>query len=497
MPKLILSDLTQLSANEIAALEAINNNNKAIEDAIENSVSRDGSVPNFMTAQLDMNSNRIINLGEPTGELDAVRYKDIADLVATTTGLQQSMLGVQEATALKAQEAATSAANAAADAITVANAVTSPEFIAISTDLAKGEESEIVKANANKANIDTVAANIDNVNAVGNISEAVTTVAGITADVTTVATDSMDIIVVAEAIEAVKTDAENIEAIKATANNETNINTVVTNLTDIQAAPAAAVNAAASASAALMSEQAAELAADHAESYATTAEGWAVGDISTVPDGSAKYWASQAQASAQISNASENVAGIVRLATASEALAGTDNTTAMTPSKVSAVVNNSVYDAIGQGIVLGFDGTLSGNVLTFEPSEGAAYALKNNYDYEVDLHFPAVGTLDDDVVVRIVNGTDEIAIRNVLSGSENATYGNLRQVCNYVTYIGWRWIFTARYKSVNTDRAFIMQATTVALAPTLDNPSENTAPSTQAVANALEGLETVTITYWE
>lgn len=53
------------------SLEIINANTTAIEEAFENTLSRDGTAPNQMDALLDMNSNQIINLpwassdGEP------------------------------------------------------------------------------------------------------------------------------------------------------------------------------------------------------------------------------------------------------------------------------------------------------------------------------------------------------------------------------------------------------------------------------------------------
>ena len=58
MAKLTLTDI----ASGYKAKETLNENNAAIEAAIENTLSRDGSSPNQMESQLDMNSNRVINL---------------------------------------------------------------------------------------------------------------------------------------------------------------------------------------------------------------------------------------------------------------------------------------------------------------------------------------------------------------------------------------------------------------------------------------------------
>lgn len=74
-----LSDLSSLT-NEQSAVQAINDNNERIEEAFDNTLSRDGSSPNEMEAPLDMNSNRILNLPAPSSNLEPVRLQDIEDL---------------------------------------------------------------------------------------------------------------------------------------------------------------------------------------------------------------------------------------------------------------------------------------------------------------------------------------------------------------------------------------------------------------------------------
>lgn len=76
MAKITLTDLVNLQ-NETTAVNAINANSAAIETAFENTLSRDGTVPNTMSADLDMNSNQIINLPAP-GTLDSpARLRDV------------------------------------------------------------------------------------------------------------------------------------------------------------------------------------------------------------------------------------------------------------------------------------------------------------------------------------------------------------------------------------------------------------------------------------
>ena len=72
MAKLTLTDLTQLSSNETSAVTAINNNNAAIEAALELTVSRNGTTPNTLTADLDVNSKKFLNVPNPTAGGNAV-----------------------------------------------------------------------------------------------------------------------------------------------------------------------------------------------------------------------------------------------------------------------------------------------------------------------------------------------------------------------------------------------------------------------------------------
>lgn len=75
--KITLDDIT----SGYDSPQRINANNAAIEDAIENTLSRDGTEPNGMLAPLDMNSNRIINLGAPSQLDDAIRLRDLSEVL--------------------------------------------------------------------------------------------------------------------------------------------------------------------------------------------------------------------------------------------------------------------------------------------------------------------------------------------------------------------------------------------------------------------------------
>ena len=62
MAKVTLTNLTSLTSNEASAVSTINENNDAIEAALENTLSRDGTSPNVMNADIDMNGNDLLNV---------------------------------------------------------------------------------------------------------------------------------------------------------------------------------------------------------------------------------------------------------------------------------------------------------------------------------------------------------------------------------------------------------------------------------------------------
>ena len=62
MPKLTLADVANILGNPTSAANTINANSTLIETALENTLSRDGSTPNQMNSDFDMNNNDILNV---------------------------------------------------------------------------------------------------------------------------------------------------------------------------------------------------------------------------------------------------------------------------------------------------------------------------------------------------------------------------------------------------------------------------------------------------
>ena len=64
---------------------AVNQNNDTLETAFNNTLSRDGSAPNFMNADLDMNGNDILNVGNMT----TADYKNLCNQFTKGNATQQ------------------------------------------------------------------------------------------------------------------------------------------------------------------------------------------------------------------------------------------------------------------------------------------------------------------------------------------------------------------------------------------------------------------------
>lgn len=78
MSKISLTNLVNLQ-NENTATAAINSNNLILQNAVDNTLSRNGVSPNTMGASLDMNSNRIINLPEAISDSEPVTLDQMVD----------------------------------------------------------------------------------------------------------------------------------------------------------------------------------------------------------------------------------------------------------------------------------------------------------------------------------------------------------------------------------------------------------------------------------
>jgi uncharacterized membrane protein len=73
MAKLTLNTI----GSRYGSIDALNDNSDLVEAAFENTLSRDGTGPNNMESDLDMDSNNIINLADGVNNTDAVTVKQL------------------------------------------------------------------------------------------------------------------------------------------------------------------------------------------------------------------------------------------------------------------------------------------------------------------------------------------------------------------------------------------------------------------------------------
>lgn len=120
MAKVTLSNLANLD-NPVTAVAVINANNDAIEAAMELTLTRTGTSPNTMSANLDMNNNRITNLPEPVNPGEPLRKAELDNLVVD---LDDRVLAADASADAAAASAVAAAASASAAAVHVTTANT-------------------------------------------------------------------------------------------------------------------------------------------------------------------------------------------------------------------------------------------------------------------------------------------------------------------------------------------------------------------------------------
>lgn len=111
MAKLTLADVSNIGGNPNSAANVINNNSQLIEEALENTLSRNGSTPNQMLVDIDMDGNDLINVGNV----------DADDITIDGTSLATQVAAAAQS-AQDASDSATEAQGSASDASASASA---------------------------------------------------------------------------------------------------------------------------------------------------------------------------------------------------------------------------------------------------------------------------------------------------------------------------------------------------------------------------------------
>lgn len=182
--KVELNELTQVVHKEQAFLVALNENFLRLQQAINDTLSRSGVVPNQMEEVLDMNGKRIVNVGAAVEDTDALTRGYIRDLVdqveaavaRLNTLVEQAKIALQvwaeEYIYPRAEAARDEAIEAARDAKGYYDNTKAlydqleSLVINLNTLLAIGED---------LTNIDTVAGDLTNIDALAAVSEGIAT----------------------------------------------------------------------------------------------------------------------------------------------------------------------------------------------------------------------------------------------------------------------------------------------------------------------------------
>ncbi len=107
MSKITLNNVGNLQ-DTTTAETTLNSNNAVIQTAMDNTLSRDGTSPNTMNANIDMNSHQLINLPAPTGNSSPIRLQEFITLnsggtVIVPTNLTGPITSVGAATSVASQ----------------------------------------------------------------------------------------------------------------------------------------------------------------------------------------------------------------------------------------------------------------------------------------------------------------------------------------------------------------------------------------------------------
>lgn len=186
MAKLTLTSI----GSRYGSIDALNANFQAIEDAIENTLSLDGTVPNGMEVNLDMNSRKVINLADPSNNGDAVSKGWLLEQ-------EGNAAASAEAAALSAslaEDSAVAAASSASSATSSASTATSASSSATSSASTATTQASSATASASTATTQAGIATTQATNASTSASTAssAATAAEAARDATLAAYDSFD-----------------------------------------------------------------------------------------------------------------------------------------------------------------------------------------------------------------------------------------------------------------------------------------------------------------
>lgn len=232
--KVQLRPLTQVINNEKSFLSSLNANLEALQRAIDDTLSRSGVVPNQMEEVLDMNGQRIVNVGQAQEPSDVITKKDIQELIDRVQAAISNIDTLVEAAkrtieVYVAEEVAplvTTAVDAAAEATEARDTTKEYRDEVIAgldelRDLAEqtARNAEYIAGVLSDPAFLTVVANIDDLKTLADNIQDVNTLAEKIVDIAKVSDKITEVTTVANISEAITIAAENIQAIQEAPEN--------------------------------------------------------------------------------------------------------------------------------------------------------------------------------------------------------------------------------------------------------------------------------------
>ena len=234
--KVQIKRLDSVTHNDTTATKLINDNFKAIQDEIELQLSRDGKEPNFMNANLDMNSYKIINSAYPTEDID-VATKEYVDDVAGNAAEYAAQASASAARAAVSEQHSAVYAQVAEDArAQVDGLINNDGFKAVAEDL-QSADSSIKKTASNIEDIHKAAlldpTSIEKAGLVGEHINEILPITDHLNEIDTVSNNIASVNVVGNSIANVNKVAAVDENIRVVATNIGSVNTVSTNIDNV------------------------------------------------------------------------------------------------------------------------------------------------------------------------------------------------------------------------------------------------------------------------
>jgi len=242
MAKLTLNTI----GSRYGSIDALNDNSDLVEAAFENTLSRDGTGPNNMESDLDMDSYSLLNVSNINGFNVTSLGPDINTVANNITSVVTTATNIVDVNTVADNLNTTDTIGTVAPSIANVNLV-GTDIVNVNTVSTNIADVNTVANNLNTTNtISTVAASINNVNAVSNNIVSLTTVSDNIGNVAIVGSDLsneyiyiedngsiLDPVTATIGVSNIKTVADDITDVSIVANIASSVTAVANNNVDV------------------------------------------------------------------------------------------------------------------------------------------------------------------------------------------------------------------------------------------------------------------------